>query len=122
MYALLVSPNADREGIAAGKQTASIRLDYRSGYEKGAPLMLVCHLEPWAVKAEITSRRHCRLYDVEDSEARAAGFANCGEMFKVLQTYYAKLNWNSPVTVISWKNVQGKLVNDLKKRDKKPVR
>lgn len=118
VYALLVAPQADRKAILLGRQTLSIREGIRD-YQADSQLMLCCHLEPWVVMADIVNVRHCRLHQVTEKEYRAAGFDSITEVVEVLRNYYPNFGMNAEVTLISWANVRGKLVDDLKAKKKK---
>ena len=119
LQALLISPDKkSRKNILAGKQTVTIREGYRE-YKPGTA-MLCCHIKPWAVMVEIVSVRHCLLKEVTDTEYKAAGYEDRDELLRHLRRYYPQLGPASPVTVIRWKNPQGKLVKEyLERRAKK---
>lgn len=115
-YALRIAPDKDgtndRERIARGAITVSIRPGFRRGYEPGALLLLGCHIEPWGVLADISGRRYCTMWVVTEEEYRAAGYESRGEMLVRLRRFYPDLQWESEVTVIRWQNVHGKLVDE----------
>lgn len=111
LYALLIAPDHEtRRSILYGGKCISIRegnRDYRPG-----PVMICCHLEPWAVMADITSVRHCALAEVTEEEYEADGFWSHDELLAGLRQYYPNINLDSPVTVIRWNNVRGWLVDN----------
>lgn len=114
LYALLISPNqTSRANIVSGIQTISVREGHRD-YQAGRPVMLSCHLVPWAVMADIAEVRHCTLGDVIKEEYVAAGYATHVGLCAGLQEFYPDMTMDSPVTVIRWTNVRGKLVAEAK--------
>jgi len=113
LAALLISPDKKmRTKIVNEEKKITIRAGYRD-YQEG-PIILCCHLEPWAVFATIIKVRRCLLKNVTEAEYRADGFATQREMLAGLRKYYPKMTLNSPVTVIYWDNVQGKLVDSYR--------
>ncbi len=108
LQALLISPDDQvRQAILDGKIKATIRdgwRDYRSG-----PVMLCCHIKPWAVMADIVSVRHCAVWQITEEEILASGFKNRGELIKKLREFYPGIKPDSLVTVIKWNNVRGHL-------------
>ena len=74
--------------------------------------MLCCHLEPWAVMADIVEVRHCLLEEVTEEEVRADGFKDRTDMLEGMKRYYPSLGYSSPITVIRWENARGKLVDE----------
>lgn len=109
-YALFVSPNIkERVDILRGKRKITIREGHRD-YRLDL-VMICCHLEPWAVMADITDVRHCILGEVTEEEYKADGFNTRDELLNELRRYYPDIDLNSPVTVIRWDNVRGWLVD-----------
>ncbi len=109
LYALLVSPNdEERKSIIDGKVTATVREDWRD-YQPG-PVMLCCHIKPWAVMADIMLIRHCELWGVTKDEFLASGFKTRPEFIRKLKARYPEIKPNSLVTVIKWNRVRGFLV------------
>ncbi|MBI2676949.1 MAG: ASCH domain-containing protein [Candidatus Yanofskybacteria bacterium] len=109
LQALLIAPDCCvRDQIVWGTKTVTIREGHRD-YKLGK-VMLCCHLEPWAVMADITEVRHCLLKEVTKEECFDDGFSNRVELLHDLQRFYPDLTANSPVTVIKWANVTGTLV------------
>lgn len=122
LYALLVAPDTYmREEILLGKQQTTIReghRDYRSG-----PVMLCCHIEPWAVMADIIYVGFPTLGRVKEEDYQDAGFSTKEEMVEGLRKFYPDITLESPVTVIRWRNVRGILVNNacsIEKNTKPP--
>lgn len=108
---LIASDEKMRDAVCAKIKKISIREGHRD-YRVG-PVMLCCHLVPWAVMADITYVRHCTLREVTKSEYVADGFENKVEMLKGMKKFYPKLNLDSPVTVIYWENARGYLVDNF---------
>ncbi len=112
LVALLIAPDREmRKATLEGRKKITIREGYRE-YYSGMTVMLCCHLEPWCVMADITAVRHCLLSEVTEKEWRADGFASREELLTGMQRFYPTMTWDSAVTVISWDNVRGKLVDD----------
>ena len=110
LQALLIAPDHDmRTHILYGGKTITIRKGHRD-YKPG-PVMLCCHVVPWAVLAEITDVRHCALQEVTEEEYEADGFLSQEDLLKGLQKYYPNMTLDSPVTVIRWKDAKGFLVD-----------
>jgi hypothetical protein len=111
LTALLIAPDEDmRYAIERGLKTITIREGMRD-YRKGGMVMLCCHLEPWAVQADITDVRHCRLRHVTEEEWRADGFVSQEDLLHQMHRFYPKLTLDSDVTVIRWTKVRGALVD-----------
>lgn len=109
LYALLVAPDLKiRKEIIEGTKTATVREGHRD-YKAGNPVMLCCHLQLWAVMADITNAHCTTIPKVTQKECEAAGFQTREELLSDLQRFYPGLNENSEVTVICWKNVRGLL-------------
>ncbi len=122
LYALLVAPDGYlRRAIMLGEQTCSIREGHRE-YRAESPVLLGCPEAPWAVMADITEVRHCTLGEVQEDERTRAGFDGQENMVRGLLAYYPQITISSDVTVVSWKNVRGKLVEEAKARhERNPV-
>lgn len=113
LVALRIAPNREeRLAILDGRKKITIRDGYREGYNVGRPVMLCCQIDPWCVMADITKVRHCLLREVTEDECRAGGFSSREEFLTGMRQFYPEIKWNSAVTVISWDNVRGKLVDD----------
>lgn len=108
LYALLIAPIPEmRQAILDGRKKITIReghRDYRNG-----KAMLCCHLEPWAVMAEITNVRHTTLREVTEEEYVADGFESQDDLLLGMQRFYPNMTTDSPVTVIRWDNLEGAL-------------
>lgn len=116
LYALLIAPDQKlRNDVLAGKKKITIRQGYKDC--KPGPAMICCHLKPWAVMVDITSVRYCKLSELTEQEFTADGSKTIDEVLEKLRKYYPDLELSSPVTVISWDNVRGKLVDDYRARD-----
>ncbi len=113
LVALLFSPDqVVRKAILEGKKQITIRDGYRE-YHPGTPVVLCCcEKDPWCVQADITGVRYCRLAEVTEEEWQAAGFPSREEGLEGMRRFYPALTWDSAVTIIRWKNVRGKLVDD----------
>ena len=109
LTALLIAPDAGmRYDVETGLKTITIREGHRD-YRPGL-VMLCCHLEPWAVQAEITGVRHCTLREVTEDEWRDDGFVSQVDLLAQMHRFYPKLTLDSEVTVIRWANARGALV------------
>lgn len=114
VYALLVAPELPmRFAILSGEKYGSLREGHRD-YRVGRPLMLCCQIDPWCVMADITHVSHTTVGTVSPAEFQPAGFDSRHHVLDDLRRFYAGLQWESPITVIHWTNVRGKLVNDHK--------
>jgi hypothetical protein len=117
LQALLISPDRGmRIAILEGRKTITIREGHRD-YKPGH-VVLCCQIEPWAVMADITDVKHCTLAEVTEEEMRADSFEDRADMIEGMRVYYPSLNWDSPITVIRWQNVQGFLVDNKDKYKK----
>jgi len=114
LYALLVAPIEEMiVAVLDGTKTITVREGHRD-YRPGLPVMLCCHLEGWAVQADIVNVRHCALKEVTEEEWADDGFTSQEDLLTGLQRFYPCLTMDSPVTVIRWKNVRGLLVDEFK--------
>ncbi len=112
LQALLIAPDhAMRTHILYGGKTITIREGHRD-YKPG-PVMICCHIVPWAVLAEITNVRHCTLREVAEEEYQADDFLTQEDLLEGLQKFYPNMILDSPVTVIRWKNVKGFLADHM---------
>ena len=106
LQALLIAPNPIvRADIHNGKKAITIREGHRD-YREG-PVMLCCHLDPWAVQADITEIRHTTLGEITEAEFTDDGYETREQMLEDLRSFYADIDFESPVTVIRWANVRG---------------
>lgn len=111
LYAILIAPIEEmRTRVLNGTKKITIREGHRE-YKPGK-VMLCCHLEPWAVMADIVSVRHTTLREVTEEEYAADGFVSPGHMWEGMRRFYKDMTMDSPVTVIRWDNVEGKLVGE----------
>ena len=116
IVALKIAPNDYmRVGIAAGRLTATIRMGHRD-YQVGQQLALFCHLEPWAVMAEIDAVRQCRFGELHQDDLARAGFQNQVHAMTVMRAIYPNLTWNAPITLICWRDANGKPVDQERER------
>jgi hypothetical protein len=107
LYALLIAPIPEmRQAILNGVKKITIREGHRD-YRIDCPVMLCCHLEPWAVMADVVDVRHTTLEEISEEEYVADGFQSSEEMLSGMKRFYPNLSMNSPVTVIRWDNVRG---------------
>jgi len=116
LQAILISPDKkERQMILSGEKTVSVRYGHRD-YEIG-PVMLCCHIEPWTVKAEITNVKHITVSQVPSEDALASGMksGSLSEILLDLRKYYPSITFSSPVTVVRWNNLEGKLAEKAKK-------
>lgn len=113
LTALLLAPEESMWiDTAAGKKCITIREGHRD-YTPGRPVMICCHLMCAAVMADITSVRHTTIAEVIPAEFEADGFTDRDDMLNQLRRFYPDLTEESPVTVIQWDNVRGRLVDEL---------
>ena len=109
LYALLVAPDSQmRADILTGRKAISIREGHRD-YQPGTSVMLCCHIEPWAVMADITSVRHCSAKDVTSEEIADDGFSGFQDFLTQMRRFYPIFNESTLVTIIRWNNLRGKL-------------
>lgn len=117
MFALLVRPDDElRKDIISGRVTVAIRKGYRN-YASDHELMLCCHREPWAVLANIVEVSLLRQYAISQKDIEAAGYRTREEMVRKLREYYTDIEWDTPLTVIRWENVRGRLVDDFRRKE-----
>lgn len=120
LYALLISPDREaRRAILEERKQITIREGLRD-YRSDRPVMICCPEDGWCVTADIAEVRHCSLAEVTPEEFEADGYRTPQEMLDDLRQFYPHLDWSSPVTVIRWASVRGKLVDDW--RNRAPVR
>lgn len=106
LQGLLIAPDRKmRDAIHRGIKAITIREGHRD--HKPGPALIACHIEPWAVMADITSVRHCTLREVTKEEYKADGFNSKVELLNGMRKFYPNMNLDSPVTVIRWTNVHG---------------
>ena len=116
LQALLIAPDEKmREKILSEDKTITIREGWRN-YQKGYSV-ICCPIEPWCVGIEIIDVKHCLIKEVSSTEFNADGYESREHMIEDLQKYYPKIGLESKVTVINWDNVQGKLVDEFKRKD-----
>lgn len=109
LTALLIAPDEGmRRRVETGEKTITIREGHRD-YRPGL-VMLCCHLVPWAVQAEITDVRHCALREITREEWESDGFVSQTDLLTQMRRFYPKLELDSAVTVIRWKDARGALV------------
>jgi len=114
LLALLIAPDEEmRFDILAEIKQITIREGWRD-YQVGRPVMLCCQIEPWCVMADIVEVRHCILEAVTYEEMAADGFPTYVELLEGMRRFYTDMGLDSPVTVIRWANVRGKMVNDFR--------
>lgn len=110
LQALLIAPDDQmRANILSGVKKISIREGHRD-YKTG-PMMICCHIEPWAVQVDVTEVFHRTLDEVSFIEWEADGFTSQQDLLDGLRSYYPNITLDSPVTVIYWDNARGKLVD-----------
>lgn len=110
-YALLIAPDHRmRTDIVYGEKTITIREGHRD-YRPG-PVMICCHIIPWAVMADITDVRHCTLREVTQEEYEDDGFHSQDDLLWGMRKFYPNMTLDSPVTVIKWEKARGFLVDN----------
>lgn len=106
LQAIKIAPDPKvRLDIMLGKKKVTIREGHRD-YHVG-PVVLCCHIFPWAVMATIMEVRHTTLSEVTNLELWADGYGDHKEMLRDLKKFYPGLTMKSPVTVISWDKLEG---------------
>ena len=62
--------------------------------------------------------KSCELYAkaLKAEEYNADGFGTQEDLLNGMHKYYPKIDYASPVTVIKWDNIRGKLVDEYKSR------
>ncbi|KKR10321.1 MAG: hypothetical protein UT37_C0003G0020 [Parcubacteria group bacterium GW2011_GWA2_39_18] len=111
LVALLVAPDRHmRQQILWEEKTLTVREGHRD-YRVGSPVMLCCHIVPWAVMATIVEVRHCLLKEVTQEECLQDGVRNLEELLNNLRKYYPNISLDSPVTIIKWDDIRGYVVN-----------
>ena len=100
-----------RDRIHRKVKKITIREGHRD-YKPGQTVMLSCHVEPWAVQVKITTVKHCMLGEVTSEEYLADGFESKARMLEGMRKFYPALGWESPVTVIRWKDACGYWVDN----------
>ena len=114
LQALLIAPDeVMRFHILAEIKQITIREGWRD-YQVGRPVMLCCQIEPWCVMADIVEVRHCTLAAVTYTEMAADSFPTYVELLEGMRRFYPDMDLDSPVTVIRWANVRGKMVNEFR--------
>ena len=109
MQAILIANDSlMREKIVTGDKKITIRRGKRD-YKIG-PVMLCCHLEPFAILADITEVRQTTLREVKVNELQDDGFTNHVDLLQGLREYYPNMSLSDNVTVVRWENPRGKLV------------
>ena len=106
LQAILIAPDPSvRLNIMLGKKNITIREGHRD-YTVG-PVMICCHLVPWAVMATITDVRHTTLSEVTAEELWADGYESHVRMLEDLKRFYPNIAMDSPVTVVCWDKLEG---------------
>ena len=109
LTALLIAPDAEvREAILDQRKCVTIREGHRD-YREGDTVMICCHLDPWAVQADVVSVRHCTAEELTAHELTADGFTDTDDLITGMRRYYPNFGRTTPVTIIWWKNIRGKL-------------
>ncbi len=81
----------------------TIRAGHRD-YRVGDKLAIVNYAWGFAVRATVSAVRHCTLAEVTDEEMNADGWTDRDRMLLDLQRFYDGMTWESPVTVIRWRD------------------
>ena len=118
LQAILIAEDLQRPTIAGSKKI-TIREGHRD-YRVGEPVILCDPDESFCVKADITGVRHCRAYQVTEEEMRRDGYNSLQEVLESLRTYYPDLSEYTNVTIITWDNVEGILVDNKEELLKQP--
>lgn len=106
LQAILIAPDpAVRLAIMLGKKKITIREGHRD-YKIG-PVMICCHIVPWAIMSSIVYVKHTTLSHVLNEELRSDGYKDHNDMLCGLQKFYPNIKMNSPVTVLKWDKLEG---------------
>lgn len=107
---LLMAPNDEvMLAIIFGEKKITVRNGHYD-FREGRAVIIGCHKVGWAVMADVTEVKHCTLDEVTEEEYQADGFKTKKELLEGLRIFFPNINWDSPVTVVKWDNVQGWLV------------
>ena len=110
LQALLIAPDDGvRASIINGRKTGTVRFGLRD-YSDG-PVVLCCHLIPWAIMADVVKVTHTLLGNLSQAQIEADGFDSLEAMLADLRKFYPGMQADSPVTYIEWTNVHGALVD-----------
>jgi hypothetical protein len=109
---LLIQGSDALNAVARGRKTITIREGHRD-YQTGDRLMLGCPWLNWMLFAEVAYVRHSLAAKVLPEDLADAGYSSHEHMVEDLRRFYPNLTLESPVTVVRWTNVQGKLVNEI---------
>lgn len=115
LQALLIADEY-KENVLSGEKKISIREGLRN-YIAGKPLMICDADTSFCVKADLKNVRHCTADKVTEEEYRADNYSSIEEMTTDLKRFYPNFTDKSFVTVLSWDNVSGFLV-DLRRKNK----
>lgn len=85
------------------------KISLREGHRDYIPGKLIIYNcdNNFSIQVEITSVKHSTLAEITEVEMKADGYQSKEEMLTDMKRYYPDLTWESPMTVISWDNVQG---------------
>lgn len=112
---LLIAGQEAKEAVVRGWKTITIREGHRD-YQVGDRLALFCPWLNWSVFAEVTYVWQGLIREVPEQDLRDDGYETHLAMLEDLKSFggaYATMTLDSPVTVIRWGDVQGKLVNEI---------
>lgn len=114
IQAILMSNSYEQwDNIVNGNKEITIRTGYRD-YVPGL-LMIVNPEINMCVKATLTDVKYYLAKDVPKKDCIADGFSDLEDMITGMRQYYPEFNPDSEVTVIKWKDVQGKMVDTVRK-------
>ena len=100
LQAILIAGPEQRDSVLNGTKKITIREGHRD-YILGQ-VLIGCHILNWATMKNITKVTHKYLFEVNEDEYKADGFANWVDLVEGLQKYYPTLTALSPITVIEW--------------------
>lgn len=101
LQAILIAGEKMKEEVLNDTKLITIREGHRD-YTEG-PVLIGCNKLNWATMRHITSVRYTTLQEVTRDEYMADGFETKSELLTVLSKFYPDINWESPVTIITWK-------------------
>jgi len=100
LQGLLIAGEKMKASVLDGTKRITIREGHRD-YTEG-PVLIGCHILNWATIRNIISVKYTTLGVVTQEEYQADGFETKSEMLDGLIKFYPTINWESPVTILTW--------------------
>lgn len=100
---------ADNPEVLLSIMLEQKKISLREGHRDYIPGKLIIYNcdNNFSIQVEITSVKHSTLAEITEAEMKADGYQTKEEMLADLKQYYPDLTSESPMTVISWDNVEG---------------